>query len=234
MLTPFADDIWLADGPTVTAALGFRYPTRMALIRLADGGLFIWSPVALSGDLAAAVDALGPVRAIVAPNALHDTFLAEWKRAYPDAALHAAPGLAAKRTDLAFKAELTGAPDPAWRGAIDQVVVGGNAITTEVVFFHRASATVLFTDLLQQFPPRWFAGWRGLIARLDLMTGAEPAVPRKFRLAFTDRRTARAAIGAILSWPAVRVVMAHGAPVTSGGAAFLARAFRWLMRGKPG
>jgi len=27
MLTPFGPDLWLADGPTVTAALGFAYPT---------------------------------------------------------------------------------------------------------------------------------------------------------------------------------------------------------------
>ena len=43
----------------------------------------------------------------------------------------------------------------------------------------------LFTDLLQQFPPDWFHGWRALIARLDLMTAPEPSTPRKFRAAFT-------------------------------------------------
>lgn len=230
MLTPFAPDIWLADGPAITAAMGFRYPTRMALIRLAGGDLFIWSPVALCDALRAAVDALGPVRHIVAPNALHDSFLADWHRAYPEAALYAAPGLAAKRRDLAFAAELGDAAPPEWSGQIDQAAVAGNAITTEIVFFHRASATALFTDLLQQFPQGWFSGWRALVARLDLMTGPQPAVPRKFRLAFTNRRLARPALARILAWPATRVVMAHGTPVTGGGQVFLARAFAWLTR----
>ncbi len=230
MLTPFAEDIWLADGSVVTAAMGFHYPTRMAAIRLSGGDLFIWSPVALTDALRAAIDALGPVRCIVAPNTLHDSFLAAWQRAYPAAQLHAAPGLAARRKDLAFDADLTDAPSPLWSADIDQVVVVGNAITTEVVFFHRASATALFTDLLQQFPPRWFSGWRALVARLDLMTGPQPAVPRKFRLAFTNRARARAAVARILAWPVGRVVVAHGAPVHENGDAFLARAFRWLVR----
>jgi hypothetical protein len=106
--------------------------------------------------------------------------------------------------------------------------MAGNRITTEVVFFHRPSATVLFTDLLQQFPPGWFRGWRALAARLDLMTGPEPAVPRKFRAAFVDRRAARAALARVLAWPSSKVVMAHGRPVEREGQAFIARAFRWL------
>ncbi|WP_239479534.1 hypothetical protein [Actibacterium sp. 188UL27-1] len=42
MLTPIGHDIWIVDGDDVTV-LGFRYPTRMAVIRLSEGGLFIWS-----------------------------------------------------------------------------------------------------------------------------------------------------------------------------------------------
>ena len=45
---------------------------------------------------------------------------------------------------------------PIWGDDIDQVIMRGNTITTEVVFFHRTSGTVLFTDLLQNFPPDWF------------------------------------------------------------------------------
>lgn len=108
------------------------------------------------------------------------------------------------------------------------MVFGGNLITTEVVFFHRGSRTVLFTDLIQQFSPGWFRGWRALVARLDLMTSSEPAVPRKFRNAFVNRRLARAALQRILAWPAERVLMAHAPPVSSDGQAFIGRAFRWL------
>lgn len=227
MLQPFAPELWIADGAVADVA-GFRYPTRMAVIRLADGGLALWSPTQMTEGLRAAVTALGPVRHLIAPNSLHHLYLAPWKAAFPDAVLHAAPGLRERRRDLAFDADLADAPHPDWAGQLDQVAVRGNAITSEVVFFHRTSGTVLFTDLIQQFRPGWFSGWRALVARLDRMTGSEPEVPNKFRLAFTDRRAARAALDRIRAWPAERVLMAHGEPVTEGGAAFIARAFAWL------
>lgn len=227
MLQPFADEIWIAAGPTADVA-GFTYPTRMAVIRLSGGRLFIWSPVALSEDLRAAVEALGEVAFLIAPNSLHHLFLPEWKAAYPQARLFAAPGLAARRRDIAFDAELGDKPAAEWAAEIDQVVFAGNRIAEEVVFFHRASRTAIFTDLIQHFPPGWFTGWRALVAKLDLMSAPRPEVPRKFRVATSDRRAARAALQRILAWPTDRVLMAHAPPVEAGGRAFIARTFRWL------
>jgi hypothetical protein len=227
MLKPFGPEIWIADGPHVSVA-GFHYGTRTAVIRLADGGLFIWSPIGLTADLRADVDALGEVSHLVPPNSLHHLFIAEWQGAYPGARLHAPPGLRAKRKDIAFDADLGDAPAPEWAGELDQVIVTGNRITSETVFFHRKSATVLFTDLIQQFPPGRFSGWRAIVARLDLMTEPEPTVPRKFRVMFTDRRAARAALARIRAWPAEKVLMAHGTPIERDGHAFIGRAFGWL------
>lgn len=227
MLQPFADEIWIAAGPTADVA-GFTYPTRMAVIRLAGGRLFIWSPVALTEDLRAAVEALGEVAFLVAPNSLHHLFLPQWKAAYPTAKLYAAPGLAARRKDIAFDAELNDAPAPDWAADLDQVIFAGNKITQEVVFFHKASGTAIFTDLIQNFPPGWFTGWRALVAKLDLMSAPEPQVPRKFRMATTDRKAARASLQRILAWPVQRVLMAHAPPVEADGLAFLKRTFGWL------
>lgn len=229
MLEPFGENIWIAAGGEVVSA-SFRYPTRMAVIRLADGGLFVWSPVAMSDALRAEVDALGPVRHIVTPTALHYVAIPEWRAAYPEAVLHAAPGSRERARHIAFDADLEDAPSPAWSGDIDQARVRGNVIATEVVFFHRASGTALFADLLQNFPPRWFSGWQALVAKLDGMIGAEPRVPQKFRMAFTDRRAARESLARIFEWPARQVLMAHGDPVRADGAAFIRRAFHWLEK----
>src|SRR5215468_7163036 len=189
MLSQFGREIWIADGPNV-AVVGFRYPTRLAIIRLSEGELFVWSPIQLTDALRAEVDAVGQVRHIIAPNSLHHLFLPEWKHAYPKAKLFAPPGLRKKRKDLAFDADLESLPSPYWAGDIDQVLMLGNVITTEVVFFHFKSGTVLFTDLIQQLPVSLISGWRAAVAKLDLMVEREPSVPRKFRLAFTNRRAA--------------------------------------------
>ncbi|MEO3999908.1 DUF4336 domain-containing protein [Mesorhizobium sp. CAU 1732] len=228
MLQEFGPNIWIVEGPAVTAAAGFRYPTRMAVIRLTNGHLVIWSPTALSDELRAEVDTLGAIRYLVPPNSLHHTFLGDWQRTYPDAKVYAPPGLRENRKDIRFDADFADGPIGAWAGEIDYAIMWGNRITTEVVFFHRQSGTAIFTDLIQQFPRGWFKGWRALVARLDLMTAAEPTVPRKFRVAFTDRRAAREALRYILAWPTERVIIAHGPPITDDGEAFLRRAFRWL------
>lgn len=228
LLTEFGSDIWVGEGPVVPF-LGFPYPTRMVVIRLSDGGLFVWSPIALSPDLKAAVDGLGPVRFLVSPNALHHLFLGEWKTAYPQARLYASPGLRKKRKDLAFDAELGDGPDPAWASDIDQVAIRGGALT-EIVFFHRASRTAIFTDFIENFPPDWFTGWKGLVARLDGIVQPHPGAPRELRWSFLfHRRQARAALARILAWPISQVIMAHGDMVTADGAAFVRKAFGWLL-----
>ena len=229
-MTPFGAHCWLFDGPAVTGAAGFRFPTRMAVVRLPeDGGLWIWSPVALTQDVRLAIDALGPVRHLVAPNSLHYTFLAEWAEVYPDAKVHAAPGLTEQITTTTIQSTMGEDPYPAWAGAIDQIMVRGNRITTEVVFFHRESSTVLVADLVQQIPKGWYRGWRAVVAHLDLMTASVPSVPRKFRMATTDKVAARDAVARILEWPAEGLVMAHGAPLRSGGKEALRNAFEWLI-----
>jgi hypothetical protein len=226
-LHPFGERLWVAEGPTVSF-FGFPYSTRMALVRLNDGGLFVWSPIALSAALRQEVDALGPVRHLVSPNRLHHLFVGDWKCAYPAARLYASPGLRRKRPDLAFVAELDDQPRPEWRGDIDQVVMRGSRFLTELVFFHRASRTAMFADLIQNFPPDWFKGWRGLLARADGIVAPHPGPPREWRASFLNRRAARAALDRILAWPIERVLIAHGAPVTADGADFVRQAFGWL------
>lgn len=230
VLQEFGLDIWTADGSEVVAALGFHYPTRMAVIRVSGGDLFVWSPIALTDSLRDEVEAIGKVRFLIAPNSLHHLFIADWKHAFPDAQIFAAPGLREKRQDLAFDGDLDDAARPPWSAEIDHVLVAGNAITDEVVFFHRKSGVVIFTDLVQQMPVGWFSGWRAAVAKLDLMVGPEPSVPRKFRVSFTNRALAREAVKHILAWPAEKGLMAHGTPVEKDSQAFLRRAFQWLVK----
>ncbi|MEG3166183.1 DUF4336 domain-containing protein [Sphingomonas sp. PB2P19] len=229
MLRQFGEEIWTANGPTVSVA-GFAYPTRMIVIRLSNGALFVWSPTALSSELQAVIDSLGPVRHIVAPNTLHHMFIGEWQTAYPAAESYAVPALRAKRPDLKWDRDLEDAPPPDWSNEIDQVVVGGNRITTEVVFFHRQSQTAIFTDLIQHFEPGWFRGWRAIVAKLDFLTAIRPTVPRKFRMTFRDREGARNAVQRIMAWPTLAVLTAHGAPITHDCRDVIAHAFDWLLR----
>ncbi|NQU38170.1 MAG: DUF4336 domain-containing protein [Actinobacteria bacterium] len=70
-------DIWLVEGPSV-AFLTIPYPTRMTIVRLSNGRLWIWSPIELDSELEKAVNELGSVEYLVSPNKLHHLSLGQW------------------------------------------------------------------------------------------------------------------------------------------------------------
>ncbi len=119
-------------------------------------------------------------------------------------------------------------PAPEWAADIDQVLVRGSPLT-EVEFFHRASRTVIFGDLIQNFPRGWFTGWRGVYAHFDGICAPNPGTPREWRAMFLNRRAARAALQRILAWSIERVLIAHGEPAMTDGALFVRNAFAWLL-----
>jgi hypothetical protein len=224
-LESFGADIWTAEGPAVSF-YGFDYPTRMAVIRLDDGSLFVWSPIALDAALQTEINALGPVDYLVSPNKLHYLYLPQWKRAWPAARLYAPPGLAAKRHNIAFDAAADDAAP--WANQIEPLCFAGSFAMDEIVFFHHASRTALFADLIQNFPLGWFTGWRGWVARLDGIMTPDYGAPREWRASFLNRRAARRALARITAWHPERVIIAHGMMAREDGEEFIRRAFRWL------
>jgi len=176
-LVAFGPGLYVAEGPTVSF-LGFPYPTRMAVVRLADGSAWVWSPIALTPALAEAVEVVGPLRHLVSPNKIHHLFLAEWAERWPEARLYAPPGLAARRPALHFHAALGNAPDPAWAQDLDQVIFRGSLAMEEVAFFHRPSRTAIVGDLIQRHERAALPGWKGLVMRLDGLVGAGGSTPR--------------------------------------------------------
>jgi hypothetical protein len=223
-LVALAPDVWIATRslPLVVGDVG----TRMTVIRLADGGLFLHSPVRLDADTRAALDALGPVRAVVAPSKVHHFFVGDYLAAYPAARGWAAPGLAEKRADLAFHGMLSDEAPALWRGQIEQHLFRGAPGINEVVFFHPPTRTLLLTDLaFNVVDPAagktrvfyWLIGAAGRFGPHRLV-----------RFIIRDRRAARGSVERILQWDFDRVVVTHGAVLESGGKARFAEAFAFL------
>lgn len=227
MLVPFGQNLYVADGPTVSF-FGIPYPTRMAVVRLSTGSVWVWSPIALTKELIGAVEAIGPVGCIVSPNKLHHLFLPEWKDRWPDARLYAPPGLARKKKQLHFDAELGDQADAAWLSDIDQTVFRGSFALEEVVFFHRASSTAIFGDLIQRFPEKIDQGFKGLMMRMGGIVGPRGSTPRDWRLSFLSRAAARAARRGVLAWEPQQLLIAHGECATAGATDIIASALSWI------
>jgi Domain of unknown function (DUF4336) len=223
-LTCLAPDLYVATRPLklVVGQIG----TRMTVVRLADGSLFLHSPVRLDADTRRALDALGPVRAVVAPNKAHHLFVSDYVAAYPEAKIHAPPGLAEKRKELRFDTVLSDDAPSAWRGEIEQHLFRGAPILNEVVFFHLASRTLLLTDLAFNVAASKTTG-----ARIFYwLTGAAGRLGphRLVRTMIRDRTAARQSVEAILRWDFDRVTVTHGNVLDTGGKQRLAEGFAFL------
>ncbi len=224
----FGNGLWYLER-TLSVGPGARLPTRMLVVQLADGGLFVWSPLALSPGLREALDGLGPVRFVVAPNTFHHLFLTDYAGGYPDAELWAAPGLAAKRSDLPLTGELGARPAERWVGELDQQQIGPLGGFCEVAFLHRASRSLLLADLafnLRGLPRAWDR------VLLRVVTGTYgrfgPSRLARWFLA-RDRAQVRDSLTRIAAWDFEHIVVAHGVPLEGGGReAFLAAFERWL------
>lgn len=227
MLKEFAPSLYVADGPVVSF-YGFPYPTRMAVVRLADGSSWVWSPVALTEELLELVNDIGPVRHIVSPNKIHHLFLAGWAERSSEALLHAPPGLAKRRPDLSFDRELGDEPDAVWADDIDQVIFRGSLAMEEVVFFHCESRTAIFCDLIQRHPEASMHGWKGMLMKLDSLVGEHGSTPREWRASFLLRSKARAARKKVLSWDPERLLIAHGECAQTNASGIIEEALSWI------
>jgi hypothetical protein len=232
LLEPLGPELWVADGGIVSF-FGFDYPTRMAVVRLDDGGLWLWSPVALSRELEAEVRALGPVRHLVSPNKIHHLFLAQWSAKFPDAKLWGTASTVARFPELRFAGALGDDPPADWAGQIEQYHFDNSRFHDELILFHRTSRTAIIADLSQPFSEAFLrAHWpfwlRWLARRVGMVEGRGYA-PIEVRATFRHRDDARAKMQALIAEGPECVVVAHGEIARSNGAAYLRRAFAWLL-----
>lgn len=217
-------DLWAADGP-------LRYVVemgrRMTVVRLAGDDLLLHSPAPLQPALAEGLADLGKVRFVVAASNLHGHgSMADYQAAYPDAELFSAPGLAAKRPDLRFAAELGEHADPRWGDALHQLVFRGHRLLEEIVFLHRPSRTLIVGDVCFNIGPDAPLSTRLWAWGPRLRRRGGPALP--FRAGVRDKQAARDSVKRILEWDFDRIIVGHGEIVESGGRELFQEGWRWV------
>jgi hypothetical protein len=218
----FADDIWIE--ARRARFFGVETGSRMTIVRMASGALFVHSPVGLDDALSREVDALGEVAAVVSPSVFHHLHVRGWMQAYPRALFAACPGLEWKRPDLAFDFVTADEPHPLWRGELEQVYFSARR-ENEVVFFHARTRTLVCADALLNLSTHDLASTR-FVARL--MRNSAPGVGWMEPLMIRDRRIARRQADRILAWDFDRAVLSHGAPLDAQARHLFQQAYAWL------
>ena len=227
MLVRHDTDLWSVEHVFGWQGGLVRIPVRMTVFRLAGNRLVLHSPVPLSAELRGALDALGEVGDIVVPWA-HGRFAEAASRAYPAARLLAAPRPPSRRRRLAFAGTIADQPPADWGGEIECRLVRGFRLE-EVLFFHRASRTLVLTDLCFHIQRSESRLARGFFKANDMWQRFGPS--RIIRNAtVSDRAAFRASLDRLDEWDFDRIVPGHGDVLEHGSAEMIRTAWQATTR----
>ena len=224
MIKAFADNLWVVEDEKFSVG-GLQVGSRMTIIRLNDGNLFIHSPIALSKTIKDSIDSIGKTRFIIAPNTMHHLFLKQFYDQYSDTELYIVPGLRKKLLDLSFAKDLVDKTDYPWINEIKQHSVKGIPKLEEVVFFHPQSKTLILTD-----SAFYITSERPLFTRLFFRLNG---VYNKFgpsrifkHFILKNKSEFKKSLDYILAWDFERIIISHGRLIEKNGKDMFAKAFR--------
>jgi glyoxylase-like metal-dependent hydrolase (beta-lactamase superfamily II) len=202
--------IWTKKYPIHYAGCDFF--ARTTLVRLRSGDVLVHSPCPIDATLVQQLEPIGRVAHIVAPGNYHYFHVADWQRAFPEAAVWICPGVERKRADLEFDWFLADRPPPVWEEELDQVLVRGNRIVWEVAFLDKPSKTLVLTDLVENMGDgtegtNWVLRfwWKAV---MNMWNRPKPAP--EYQMGWKDKAAARRSLERILAWDFERVIIAHG------------------------
>jgi hypothetical protein len=198
-----------------------RFPRRMTLARLADGGIVVWSAIALEEPEMEKVEALGPLRFLVVPNAGHRLDAHIFKARYPDLTVVTPEG---SREHVSEAVKVDATHDVFADPAVRFVTVAGTAEMESALIVRRAAGTTLVTNDIIGHVTRPHGLGAHIMARLFDYGVHEPAVPRTVRRFVKDPPALAAQMREWADLPDLkRIVVSHVDPITEDPAATLRR-----------
>ena len=200
---------------------GALLPSRTTLVLIELGGLAVISPPPPDDATYDAIDGVGRVEALIAPNSFHHLYVNDAARRYPAAKVYLAPGLADRVPTLPPATDLSlGTPSD----DLEPLPLGPLRGLSEVFLFHRPSRTLILSDAAFNMV--------NLQRRFDRLYWRAFGVPNHFGpsrtariMLLNDRRVASAALRRVLDWPFEQIVVAHGEVVQADARACFERGF---------
>lgn len=230
-LRPLGDGLFVVDGPVVRD-MGVHFTTRMSVVKLSTGDVWVSSPVEVPFDVLTEIRRLGPVRYLVSATPRHFWRLYTWHTLFPEAELWSSPltPITLKHGSLPLTGIVDDSATPPWGPDLDHVLIRGSSWLNEVAFFHRPSRTLLMEDVIQIHATRHGHPLRNALIELGGVAAPGGGVGRDIRATFRDRDAARASVKRILAWDFDTLVIAHGPVVTRSARKTVENAFSWLIQ----
>lgn len=214
------DDGLLSVAGEIVMPLG-RFPRRMTLVKLRDGGVVVWSAIALAEPQMREVEALGNPRFLVVPNPGHRLDARIWKDRYPDLVV-VAPAGAVELVSEAVPVDDTrgdfGDPD------VEFVTVAGADAAESALIVRRPAGTTLITNDIIGHVTHPHGLGANIMARLFDYGVHEPSVPRTIRRFIKDEQALAGQLRAWADLPDLkRIIVSHVDPITEAPAEVLKR-----------
>lgn len=224
MLREITPDLFVIEQPF--RFLGLDMGARMTVVRRANGDLWVYSPFQLSADEETALKAQGKVADIVVPNTFHTTQVGQFARRVPGATVWALPETEKKLSGVPHET-LESFPDE-WSEEFDSLLFDGAKGFREWVVCHRASGTLLITDLGFHLP-RQAKPLGRVVARLnDIARGFGPSRFERNLMRFGDKAKERTQVETIANWNFGRILPGHGFVIERDAKKQFRAAYRFL------
>ncbi|HEX8820340.1 MAG TPA: hypothetical protein VF794_10470 [Archangium sp.] len=191
-------------------------PVRTAIVQL-ETARVLFSPA--STLTPAQLEEAGDITTIVAPSLLHTAGMSAAARAHPRAKLWGPVGARDKLPELHWSGTLGVDPWP-YEEELSRVGLAGMPKVNESVFLHRASRSLLVTDIIFNIENPSGLGARFVLSVFG--TYRKLGVSRLFLKLVKDDRAFRAAIAQVTALDFEHLVPSHGAIVMNEGKS------RWL------
>ncbi len=208
-LTAIDDNVWTVTG-TIHMPVG-DFERRMTVVRLRNGGLVVYSAIALDEDEMARLDAFGSLAWLVVPGDDHRLDAKIWLQRYPST--HVAAPAGARNKALEVVPVESTSPDFGDTNVRWVTVPGTREHEAALVVRGAKGTTLVINDLIANL--RREHGFTGWMLRLMGFAGDEPHIPGVRRLAMV--KDANALADQLLAWSEIGdlhcILVSHGEPI---------------------
>ncbi|KAL1606469.1 hypothetical protein SLS60_003873 [Paraconiothyrium brasiliense] len=232
-----------------------RIGGRATIVRLQNGSLAVFSPVALTEEVKQKVAELGEVKYITALDfeslmfgLKHHIFLGPWYAAYPNAKVLGPEGLPEKRKsqkneDVPFAHVFTKdkpitSIDPDFDREFEWEYVPAHQ-NKEIVFNHKPTRTLIEADLMfnypstEQYSKTKESATSGILTKIFGMFTSTQGKGQKraiwYGISSGDRMGFSRSVSKIHQWDFDRIIPCHGDVIESGGKGIFANIMEWHL-----
>ncbi|KAF2751135.1 hypothetical protein M011DRAFT_463884 [Sporormia fimetaria CBS 119925] len=221
---------------------------RGTIVRLRNGSLAVFSPIALTDEVKQKVASLGEVKYIAALDIEHHIYLGPWHSAYPAAKVLGPEGLPEKRqkqnnepvtfSHLFSKSKPITSIDADFDAEFAYQYVDAHP-NKEIAFLHKPSRTLIQADLLFNYPANEQYSKLGVSATSGVLTKVFGSLTNTrgvgqkrflwYALSAGDRMGFARSVARINEWDFDRMIPCHGDVVETGAKGVWGRMFEWHL-----